>query len=68
MKTVIATADGSITSDSTASARLIAFKEGDEVSLNDIQADFLVECGKAKHIAKAEATVEAEAPAKRKTK
>lgn len=49
MKTVIATENGSITSDSTSNARLINFKKGDEVVLNDAQADFLVECGKATH-------------------
>ncbi|MCW8930892.1 MAG: hypothetical protein OQL19_11710 [Gammaproteobacteria bacterium] len=49
MKTVIALSDGSITSDSTSNARLISFKKGAEVSLNDAQADFLVSCGKAEH-------------------
>lgn len=61
MKTVIAIEDGQITSDSTSSARLISFKKGDEVVLNDAQADFLVECGKAKHI-----VANAEAPTKEK--
>ena len=50
MKTVIAIEDGQITSDSTSSARLISFKKGDEIQLNDMQADFLVECGKAEHV------------------
>lgn len=49
MKTVIATEDGQITSDSTSNARLVSFKKGEEVVLNDMQADFLVECGKAEH-------------------
>ena len=66
MKTVIATDNGSITSDSTAGARLVTFKAGDSVTLNDIQADFLVECGKAKHIEKAEPSVEAPKKATKK--
>jgi hypothetical protein len=56
MKTVIALADGYITSDSTSNARLISFKKGAEVSLNDVQADFLVSCGKAEDIAKVNST------------
>ena len=57
MKTVIATADGSIQYDATANARKIKFKKDGEVTLPDAQADFLVDCGKAKHQAvKKEAT------------
>ena len=48
MKTVIAISDGSISYDSTAKARQIKFKKGDEVTLPDFQADFLVKCKKAK--------------------
>lgn len=48
MKTVIATSDGSISSDATAHARQVKFKKGDEVTLTDSQADFLIKCGKAK--------------------
>ena len=48
MKTVIATDNGSISYDSTAKARQVKFKKGDEVTLPDFQADFLVKCKKAK--------------------
>lgn len=48
MRTVIATADGSIQSDATARARKIKFKKGEDVTLPDEQADFLVDCKKAK--------------------
>jgi len=64
MKTVIPLDDGSIASDSTARARMIDYKKGKEVTLNDLQADFLVDCGKAEY--KTEAP--AEAPKKPTTK
>ena len=60
MKTVIATSKGSISYDATANSREIKFKEGDDVTLPDFQADFLVQkCKKAKY-----KTTKKEAPKK----
>ena len=55
MKKVIPTDSGSISSDSTANARMINYQKGVEIELNDEQADFLVSCGKATFPLEAEA-------------
>jgi hypothetical protein len=55
MKKVIPTDSGSISSDSTANARMINYQKGVEIELNDEQADFLVSCGKATFPREAEA-------------